>query len=633
MCKDVVLLRVVMSLALMIIVLLPAHLPAEEAPAPDVVPQGAPIPAGEAAGAFKLPEGFNVTLLAAEPDVVQPIAFAFDGRGRLWVAESYAYPDFRQPDEKGDDRVLIFEDTDGDGRFDKKKVFWDQAPNVSGIEVGFGGVYLCSTPRLLFVPDRNGDDLPDGEPEVLLDGWNFDKAQHNVFNGLTWAPDGWLWGLNGIQSKSAVGKPGASDEERVKFDCGVWRYHPTRHEFEVVAWGTTNPWGLDFDDFGQPFITNCVISHLWHVIPGAHYKRMYGQDYNPHVAVDDEKQTGLMESCADHLHWEGGDWTEARGGLKHSDAGGGHAHVGAMIYLGDNWPDACRNALFTFNLHGRRINQDLLEPIGSGYVARHGGDLMHAGDEWFRGLELAYGPDGGVYFTDWSDTGECHDFDHADISNGRIFKITYGEVKPAKVDVEAMSDDELVQLQLHKNDWFVRQARKVLQERAAAGKLAEGTGAALREILSEHEDVTRKLRALWALHAIGGLSEEQRLDLLDHAAPYVVAWAMQLELEDRQASDAFLTRLRELALNHPSPVVRLHVASILQRVPLEQRWPITEALVSHADDAADPNIPLMIWYAVEPLVPADRTKALNLLVKTKIPAVREHLTRRIAATK
>ncbi len=205
-------------------------------------------------------------------------------------------------------------------------------------------------------------------------------------------------------------------------NCGVWRFHPTRRTFEAVAHGTTNPWGLDFDDLGEAFITNCVIPHLFHVVPGAHFQRMFGQDFNPHLY-------DLMESCADHLHWAGGRWQDSRGGVgKHGEAGGGHAHAGAMIYLGDNWPDRYRDTIFMCNIHGHRVNHDTLHRRGSGYVARHGRDFLMANDDWFRGIELKYGPDGGVFLTDWSDTGECHetDDDGAHRENGRIYKITYG---------------------------------------------------------------------------------------------------------------------------------------------------------------------------------------------------------------
>src|SRR6266542_1537511 len=214
--------------------LLPAVL--AQAPPPDK-----PLPPREAPLRMTLPDGFQATLFAGEPDVVQPIAFAFDDRGRLWVAECLSYPHWLKDDKEGHDRILIFEDTDGDGRFDTCKVFHDKLANVSGLDLGFGGVWVCATPNLLFIPDKDGDDVPDGPPEVVLDGWSL-EAKHNVFNGLAWGPDGWLYGCNGITATSKVGKPGTPDAQRVPFNCGVWRFHPTRRQFEVVAWGTTNPW-------------------------------------------------------------------------------------------------------------------------------------------------------------------------------------------------------------------------------------------------------------------------------------------------------------------------------------------------------------------------------------------------------
>src|SRR5262249_11987042 len=187
-----------------------------------------------------------------------------------------------------------------DGKFDKKTVFWDKGRNLSGIAYGMGGIWLCSLPELIFIPVDG--DRPAGPPQVLLDGWSL-ECQHNVFNSLTWGPDGWLYGCNGITPTARGGKPGTPKEQRVPLNCGVWRYHPTRKVFEPFAWGTTNPFGLDFDDYGEAFITNCVIHHLWHVAPGCHFERMYGQDLNPYVY-------GLMKSIAPYKHWAGGNWTE-----------------------------------------------------------------------------------------------------------------------------------------------------------------------------------------------------------------------------------------------------------------------------------------------------------------------------------
>jgi putative membrane-bound dehydrogenase-like protein len=597
-----------------------------------ITPAPAPIPPSEAAAHMTVPEGFNVTLFAGEPDVVQPITFCTDDRGRLWVGECLSYPQWDQTGAlTGPDRIIILEDTTGSGHFDKRTVFADNLANLSGFQLGFGGVYVCSTPHLLFYPcnDLNADQpKPSGPPQVLLDGWNVKTCQHNVFNRLTWGPDGWLWGLNGIQSKSNVGKPGTPDDQRTFFDCGIWRYHPITHAFEVIAWGTTNPWGLDFDDYGQGFITNCVINHLWHVIPGAHIQRMYSQ-----LPGEDAFVYDYMKPCADHEHFIGA-WTDSRAGTnKNPDAGGGHAHVGAMVYLGDNWPDSYRNTIFMCNLHGARVNNDILEQHGSGYVGHHGKDFLFANDSWFRGIDLHYGPDGGVYLSDWTDTGECHNHVVVDRTNGRVYKIMYGKgPKPAlKVDMAGKSDAELVAMQLDKNDWFVQHARRLLEERFASGKLSAGTRPALLETLKQNPDVTRKLRALWCLHATGGVDEATINELLASPEPYIRGWAIQLALEGRQAAPALAQKLADLAKADPSPTVRLFLASGLQRLPLESRWPIASALIAHAEDATDKDLPLMDWYGTAELVPADPAKASQLLTTAKVPLVCQYLARRLAS--
>jgi putative membrane-bound dehydrogenase-like protein len=583
-----------------------------------------PLPPSEAAARMTLPEGFQATLFAGEPDLVQPIAFSFDDRGRLWVAECLSYPEWIKDGKEGKDRILIFEDKNGDGRFTSRKVFFDKIANISGIEIGFGGVWVCAVPNLLFIPFRDGEDVPSGPPQVVLDGWDV-NAKHNVFNGLRWGPDGWLYGCNGILSNSKVGRPGTAEVQRIKLNCGVWRYHPVHKQFEVVASGTTNPWGLDFDDYGQMFITNCVIKHLWHVVPGAHFQRMFGQDLNPNCY-------SLMESIADHIHWAGGHWTSSRGGQgAHNESGGGHAHSGAMLYLGDNWPDRYRNGAFMCNIHGNRVNHDYMERQGSTYVAHHGKDFLFANDPWFRGLALGYGPDGGVFVSDWTDTGECHNYQTVDRTNGRIYKVTYGKPKHFEVNLAALSDAELVKLQLHRNDWFVRHARLLLQERAA-GKLKPETADSLRKMLQDEKSATGQLRALWALHSIGGLDEKQQLALLEHPHEHVRAWTIQLALEDRKGTTSILKKLAEMARKDPAALVRLYLASALQRLPLEDRWPIAEELVQHGEDAQDPYLPLMIWYGIEPLTQASSDRSLALLRQSHVSLVREYLARRLASS-
>ena len=591
-----------------------------------------PLPPEQAAESIKLPPGFSATLFAGEPDVVQPIAFTFDTRGRLWVVECTSYPEWSD-DGTGNDRVLILEDTDNDGRSDKRTVFFEGGSNLSGIALGFGGVWLCSVPNLIFIPDEDADDQPDGPPEILLDGWDL-NARHNVFNGLTWGPDGWLYGLNGILSNSLVGAPGTPDEERTALDCGVWRYHPTRREFELYASGTTNPWGLDFDEYGRMFITNCVIEHLFQVFPGAHYKRMFGQDRDPNVY-------GLIQTCADHIHWGGGYWDISIGGI-HDDFGGGHAHAGAMIYLGDNWPEEYRGNLFTLNIHGRRANRDSFEPHGSGVVAKHQPDFFLSGDPWFRGLELKYGPDGAVYLTDWNDTGECHDYENTQKQTGRIFRIVYNPddapsatAETRTVNLAEADNETLVTLQQHDNEWLAREARQILQHRADTGTVDEATVASIRQRLLSTLDEPEvssadRLRNLWALHAVSRI-DDVATELLDHDDEHVRAWTIRLLLEDRSVTRGQLLRLTELAQFDPSPVVRAELACALQRLPSGDRWAIARNLVRHEQDGGDHNIPLLLWYGVEPLAGDERNRDLKLLTATQIPLVQRYLARRIAS--
>ncbi len=228
-----------------------------------------PMPAEEAASSMIVPAGFKVTLFAAEPDVKQPVGFCFDDRGRMWVAEAYNYPNHGN---KPGDRIIILEDIDGDGKFDKRSVFYDQLNYVTGIEVGFGGAWVMSPPNFYFIPDRDGNDVPDSKPIVLLDGFGNHANSHNLANGFAWGPDGWLYGTHGRTNYSRIAKPGTPDRERKQFDGGVYRYHPIKHIWEPYADGTTNPWGIDWNDVGEAFVSNCVNPHLFHVIYGAHYE-------------------------------------------------------------------------------------------------------------------------------------------------------------------------------------------------------------------------------------------------------------------------------------------------------------------------------------------------------------------------
>ena len=580
-----------------------------------------PLPPEEAAAAMILPPGFRANVFAAEPDVVQPVSFCIDDRGRLVVAEALNYGEWKPT---GQDRIVILEDADGDGRADSRKVFYEGLNYVTGIEVGFGGVYVMSPPSLYFIPDRNGDDQPDGPPEVLFDGFGHKESRHNLANGFSWGPDGWLYAGHGRTSPSDVGRPGTPAKERIHCDGGVYRIHPTRLVFENFADGTTNPWGVDFDDYGQCFVSNCVNPHLFHMIPGGHYEPWRGRPSSQYAYE-------RLPTIADHLHFPANKPSAMRGETDEVLAmGGGHAHCGTLIYLGDMFPERYRNTAFMCNVHGRRINNDILKRKGSGYTASHGPDFMISADPWFMGVTLRTGPDGSLFVSDWSDTGECHTYKPM-TATGRIYRISYGEPKlRPPVNIAKLSDAELVELQQHRNDWYVRHARRNLQERRATPNWDPSpVHAVLRtQYDSEELDAPRRLRAMWALRVTLGLDEADLVDALTDRHEHVRAWAVRLLCEKIQAEPDGFISLASTAAADPSAVVRLELASALQRMLNPQSvFCIARELLIRAEDAADPNLPLMIWYGLEPHV--DQEHGWQFARNSRIPLVREFTARRI----
>jgi putative membrane-bound dehydrogenase-like protein len=560
----------------------------------------------EAVAAMEIPEGFEVSIFAAEPDIGEPIAFTFDGRGRLWVVENYNYVNRRS--HKQDEilsRIQIFEDTDSDGVFDTKKLFTDQIKFSSGIAVGFGGVYLGSPPELLFIPDADGDDVPDGKPEILLDGWGF-QDRHETLNSFIWGPDGWLYGCHGVFTQSWVGKPGTPKEDRDFIDAGIWRFHPVKKEFEIFARGLSNSWGFDFNDVGHGFATCCVIPHLFHIVQGGVYHKQSKAHVNPYVYDD-------IKTIRDHTHLS--------------------AHGGARFYLADTFPEKYRDQLFMCNIHEHSVLTDVMVPKGSSYIGQHGEDFMPTNDLAWVGFSVEIGPDGGVYILDWHDTDICGNSINFP-NSGRIYRIMpKGAKKIQRPNIGELSDIELVAMQSHANDWYVRQARVELQARSAAGKLDQKpVYAALEKQFAEATTSPKRLRALWAMHVAGcyaGDRQEALAALLSHEDAHIRAWSVQLLTEDKKPGDDVLAKFLEMATDDASPTVRLYLASAVGRLPIEQRWPILAALAQHEEDIHDSNIPRMLWFALEPAVPQFPDKALQTAISGKIPFLQESVARRM----
>ncbi|WDQ15289.1 PVC-type heme-binding CxxCH protein [Rhodopirellula sp. P2] len=605
----------------------------------------------ESALHMNLPDGFEVDVIASEPELVQPIAMCFDDRGRIWMIEGNTYPT-KAPEGEGKDRILILEDSDGDGSFETHRVFAEGLNLASGIEVGFGGVWIGAAPELLFYPDADRDDVPDAEPTVLLDGWGYQDT-HETLNSFTWGMDGWLYGCHGVFTHSNVGKPGTAKADRTPLNAGVWRYHPVRHEFEVFAHGTSNPWGVDFNEDGDWFISACVIPHLFHLSHGGRYFRQAGQHFNPHTYDD-------IKTIADHLHYGDGTFQSANSANKvdrdlvrrtvatTSMVGGGHAHAGLTIYQADEFPAHYRGELFFHNLHGHRIVREHLETEGSGYIGRHRPDFMLSHDHEQIGVGIMQGPDGALYSSDWHDDQTCHHRDHEiwDRTNGRLFRIRYGDLQPYRFDLSTQSVDQLVDNLKHSNAYFVRQSQRILQERAAAGTLDRAQLASSLTAMVQSELPRRqRLQAVWTAWTSGLLSVERSREsnhvhvatdlatLLDDSDPVIRGWAVQLIGEGHPTlSNALLGKLERMAATESSPVTRRHLASFLQRIPESQRLGLASGLLNHVIDQNDRNLPWLIWYGIEPVIDVDPAGVMSVVSTGNWQPLQRFVTRRTATT-
>jgi putative membrane-bound dehydrogenase-like protein len=653
--------------------------------------------AQDALKSMQLPTGFKAELIAAEPDLVQPMAFTFDERGRIWVVEGNSYPQPREVGQ-GQDRIKILEDQDGDGTFETRKIFCEGLNLVSGIELGFGGVWVGAAPYLMFIPDKDHDDKPDSadvpnpvpglnfKAQMLLDGWGTQDT-HETLNSFIWGPDGWLYGCHGVFTHSRVGKPGTPDEKREPINAGIWRYHPVRHEFEVFAHGTSNPWGLDYDQHGEWFVTACVIPHLYHIVPGGRYQRQAGQHFNAHTYED-------IKTIADHAHYAGNPRPDVTfdkttgAGVMNNDTnalGGGHAHCGLAIYQSSLFPPTYRNQLLFGNLHGHRLVTNYTDPQASTYIGKHAADFLRSNDMHFIPVTQKVGPDGALYVSDWSDQQICHRgsgaVEHWDRSNGRIYRISYGSAgtlariknkggeaakmneadrsvraplfSDAPFDLIKESDETLAKLAVQtENEWFSRMARRVLMEKAISGHLSktETPKPHAVEKVFWTELGMGNLKAAWGLaslslmHGGGDFRDFLLSRNVDIQSFAIRSISDELKHDLQQSNDKpaklnghydgwYPRSLVQLATESKEPPVRRELASLLQALQSHLNWftPLATALLKHGEDKDDPMIPLLIWYGIESVVAADPAVGLQLAKVSKMPKVTGFIYRWLSA--
>ena len=596
-----------------------------------------PLPPAEAATRFELMPGLAWDLVLAEPDIAQPVFLTFDERGRMWVVEYRQYPhpagvkmvsrdnfwravyDRVPPPPphhfKGLDRISVHEDGDGDGTFESHKVFVDGLNIATSVAFGRGGVWVLNPPYLLFYPDRNGDDVPDGDPEVRLSGFGLEDT-HSVANSLRWGPDGWLYGCQGSTVTGNIlvhGADGRPLSPRPVYSQGqnIWRYHPPRRVYEVFSEGGGNAFGLELDSAGRVFSGhNGGNTRGFHYMQGAYLQK----GFDKHGPLSNPHAYGYFPAMA---HPDVDRFTHT---FVIEDSGG----------LGE----AFRGRLFGVEpLQGRVVVSELSRD-GSTFRTRDVGHAVKGTDPWFRPVDIKQGPDGALYVCDWYDRQVNHYRNHegqVDPTNGRVYRLRGTGARPGRMPSMAGLDARALAGRLGDGNRFVRQtALRMLADQQDAG-----VAPALEALLEAPGDggVNARLEALWALRQLGWMNAARAGRLMGHPDPQVRLWAVRWAGDEGNVAGGLSARMATLAASEGDVEVRAQLACTARRMKAAEGMPVVRALMMHDEDARDARQPLLLWWAVEGWCETDREAVLSVLDERELwraPLVQEQILGRLA---
>ncbi|MBL9128180.1 MAG: hypothetical protein JNL97_11055, partial [Verrucomicrobiales bacterium] len=513
----------------------------------------------------------------------------------------------------GADIVSVHEDRDGDGRYETHRNVLTGLNMANAVVTGHGGLWVMHTPYLLFYPDADGDDVPDGAPEVRLRGFGLEDT-HSVANGLAWGPDGWLYGAQGSTTTSRVTRPGIDPPDAPGIyveGCMVWRYHPERRIYEIFADGSGNTFGVSFDDEGRLFTGhNGGDTRGWHHVQDGLYLKQgkdpgkFGPGPNPYAFGE----LPMMRSTHPIPRF---------------------THM-TILANGTALPDRWRGRFVGVDpLHHYLVASDRA-PAGSTFETTDVGFPLRTDDLTFRPVYLANAPDGSLIVADFREEFIAHGQNYQsqiDPFTGRIYRLR-GKTNPLEKvpDLSRVPTLELVATLAHRNPWHRQTAVRLLGERkdpAAFAPLVE---------LFRTNDTHPALEALWALHQMDRLDETMATHLLEHPAAPVRAWAIRLVGDRRALPSSFAARLFALAATEPDPEVRCQMLSTARRVPVATSLELLRIVARRSVDVADPFIPLMAWFVLESHCAGASAEVLRLFDSADLwsaPFVRQHLVPRL----
>ncbi len=537
-----------------------------------------PISPGEALQSFRLSEDFHVELFAAEPDVVDPVDIAFDENGRVYVAEMLDYPEDPPPGKPPRSRIKLLEDTDGDGRFERRVIFAERVLQVSGIMPWAGGLIVTSAPDILFMKDTDGDGRADVR-QVLYTGFPKVNPEGRITNPRL-GMDNWIYCANN-GAPGRITAPHRPDIPPVIVGGADFRFHPITRRAEAVS-GPAQ-FGLTMDDFGNRFITHNTV-HLRHVVlenrylarapllahpPAAQDISDHGQPSAPMFPLTKPQAWRLERTRMRQRRYQ-------ELGLDRVEHASGYftAAAGSTLYTGDAWPEQYQGSVFTGDVSGNLIHRDVLRPEGvtfSAARARPGVEFLASTDVWFRPCNFANAPDGNLYVADmyrlFIETPESIPEDlkkrmnfWAGDDRGRIWRIVANRPRrrsSLRPNLGAASVHELVRNLEHTNGWHRETAQRLLlerQDRAAAPLLAS-----LARTSTKPE---ARVRALWTLEGLGALEPALVRTALEDPHPGVRENAVRLAETLLRREPAIGDPLLSMTAD-PAPRVRLQVALTL----------------------------------------------------------------------